>query len=398
GIRIRNEEPSNAGRLARYSYPMTPTETDYLVIGGGIAGLSTAYELAPFGRVCVLERESHLAYHSTGRSAALFTESYGNAVVRGLAIASGTFFRTPPEGFADFPLLQPRGCLFIAREDQLPALNAMHQELNDTGTPMELVDAKDALARVPALRPEYVRAGLYEAGAYDIDVELLLRGYVRGLKARGGKVEQGITVLAANYRGGLWHLSTDRGDYTAPVLVNAAGAWADEFAQLASVAPLGLVPMRRTAATVPSAPHSDINHWPATMDIDEEFYFKPEGGHILVCPADETPSPACDAMPEDLDVAVAVDRVQRAADFDVPRLIRQWAGLRTFAPDRSLVVGFEPQADGFFWVAGQGGYGVLTCAAAARAAAAVITRQEWPADLSALGLQPGQLGAERLRA
>lgn len=373
------------------------TEVDFLIVGGGIAGVSSAYELAAFGRVRVLERESHLGYHSTGRSAALYTESYGNAVVRRLTRASGPFFRAPPPGFAEFPILQQRGTLLIAREDQLETLRSEYEELRTTGVAVNFVDGPAAVGLVPALRPEYVRGAIYESAAQDVDVELLLRGYVRGLKARGGEIVQAAGVNRLEYRAGLWHVFTEQGEHTAPIVVNASGAWADEVAALAGVPQLGLVPKRRTALTVAPIPHEDVRHWPAVIDIDEEFYFKPEGGNVLFSPADETPSAPCDAMPDEWDVAVAIDRVQRATDFAVPRIIRQWAGLRTFVADRALVIGYEPQASGFFWLAAQGGYGIQTSAAAARATAALVTRQAWPADLAALGLQPEHLAPERLK-
>jgi D-arginine dehydrogenase len=370
---------------------------DFLVIGGGIAGISAAAELARYARVRVLEREPHLGYHSTGRSAAHYQESYGNAVVRGLTIATGPFLRNPPPGFTDHPILTPRGTLLIARPNQLAALRTALAELRADSLPVRELDGNEARNLAPVLRREYVDAALYDPGAADIDVELLLRGYARACKARGGEILQGVTVQALERIDGGWRVATDRGEHQAAVIVNAAGAWADLTAELASIAPLGLTPKRRTALTFAPHPHIDVGSLPLVIDVDEQFYFKADAGNVMASPADETDSAPCDAQPEEWDVAVTVERIQVATDFSIQRILRQWAGLRTFATDRTPVVGYDDSRPGFFWLAGQGGYGMQTSDALARAAAALAAQRPWPSDLEELGLEPAALAPSRLR-
>ena len=373
------------------------TDPDFLIIGGGIAGIAAAYELASVARVRVLEQEARLGYHASGRSAALWSTAFGNDTVQLLTRASGPFFRNPPSGFAEHPLIRPRGTLFIANEAQIAALEAAFAALIHGGTRAERVDARSARERVPALREEYVAAAIHEADSQDIDTDLLLQAYARGLKARGGEIVRASAVTSLRYEHGVWRAECDAGRHTARVVVNAAGAWADQVAALASAAPLGLVPMRRTAVIFAPAPHTDSGDWPAVGDIGEQFYFKPDAGRLFASPADETPSVPCDAAPEEWDVALTVERVQRATDLTVPRIEHRFAGLRTFAADRSPVIGYDPEMPGFFWLAGQGGYGLQTAPAAARAAAALATRQSWPADLTELRLSPEALSPARLR-
>lgn len=370
---------------------------DFLVIGGGIAGISAASELARHGRVRVLERETHLGYHSTGRSAAHFQESYGNAVVRALTSATGPFLRNPPPGFTDHPILKSRATLLIARPDQLSALRVAREALRAGGLKVQELDGKEARILAPMLRSDYASAALHDPSAADIDVELLLRGYARACKARGGEILQGIAVHSLERRDHVWRVVTDEGEHRAAVVVNAAGAWADITAGLASIAPLGLVPKRRTALNFAPQPHTDVGSLPLVSDVDEEFYFKGDAGNVMASPGDETDCAPCDAQPEEWDIAVTVERIQRATDFTIPRILRQWAGLRTFAADRTPVVGYDGARPGFFWLAGQGGYGMQTSDAMARAAAALAAHRPWPADLEALGLQPAALDPSRLR-
>ncbi|MHA1530154.1 MAG: NAD(P)/FAD-dependent oxidoreductase [Alphaproteobacteria bacterium] len=369
------------------------TETcDMLVIGAGIAGASAACELSAGARVIVLEAESQPGYHTTGRSAALFTETYGNLTVRTLTSAGRAFFKAPPEGFADHPLLTPRGTLLVARKDQLGALDAMLAE-----TVARRIDAAEAVALNPALNPDYVAAAIHEPGAEDIDVHALHSGYLRALRRRGGLLVTDAAVRALSREGGAWVALTSAGRFAAPVVVNAAGAWCDAVAGLAGVRPCGLVPKRRTAFTFDPPDGLDISGWPATIDIDEQFYFKPDAGRVLGSPADETPSPPCDARPEEIDVALGIDRIERATSLTVRRLVDKWAGLRSFVADKTPVVGMDPAADGFFWLAGQGGYGIQTSPTLARSAAALITTGELPADLIARGLDKAMLAPARLR-
>lgn len=376
---------------------MTTESADVLIIGGGIAGASLAYELATTRHVIVLEGERQAGYHTTGRSAALYSEIYGNAVIRKLSSGGRAFFESPPKGFADHPLLQPRGTLFFAREDQLALLDAEMAELEAEGLLAERVSAEEAVRLVPVLRPDQVAGALFESASQDVDVDALHRGFLRGLAARGGSLRTDASVRALSRKDGVWIAETDAGTYSAPVLVNAAGAWADEIAELAGAKPCGLVPKRRTAFTFDGPEGKEFRGWPAAGDIGESFYFKPDAGRLLGSPADETPSPPCDAQPEELDVAMGVDRIERATTLKIPKLASKWAGLRSFVADKSPVAGFDPDVDGFFWLAGQGGYGIQTSPAMARLAAGLIAEDDIPADLRARGLTRSMLAPERLR-
>jgi D-arginine dehydrogenase len=350
------------------------TETcDILVIGAGIAGASAAYEMSADAHVVVLEQESQPGYHTTGRSAALFTETYGNLTIRTLTSAGRAFFQAPPAEFGEHPLLTPRGTLLTARADQT-----------------------EAIALNPALNPDYIAAAIYEPAARDIDVHALHGGYLRGLRQRGGRLVTGAGVQALSRDGGTWVVITRAGHFAAPIVVNAAGAWCDEVAGLAGVRPCGLVPKRRTVFTFDAPDGLDISAWPATIDIDEQFFFKPDAGRIIGSPADETPSPPCDAQPEELDVALGIDRIEKATNLTVRRLVNKWAGLRSFVADKTPVVGFDPQADGFFWLVGQGGYGIQTSPALSRAVAALITTGDLPAELTARSLKKAMLAPARL--
>ncbi len=346
-------------------------QADVLVIGAGMAGASAACELASAGSVILLERESRPGVHSTGRSAALFTETYGNATVRALTRASRAFLESPPPGFCESAILKARGALFIATEDERARLQTMAEEEAATGA-FEEVSGEEARARVPVLRPEAAVAALYETGAMDIDVDVLHQGFLRALRRRGGRVETDAGLAGLRREGGLWIAETAAGAFAAPVVVDAAGAWGDEVAAMAGLAPIGLQPKRRTAALT-DGPPMDFAGWPLVIGAAETFYFKPDAGRLLITPCDETDSPPCDAQAEDLDVAIAVDRVERATTLSIRRISHRWAGLRTFAPDRTPVCGFDPRAEGFFWLAGQGGYGIQTSPALAKLTARLVT-------------------------
>ncbi|HEY8005090.1 MAG TPA: FAD-binding oxidoreductase [Phenylobacterium sp.] len=371
---------------------------NFIIVGAGIAGLGVAAELAQRHRVLVIEREAHPAFHSTGRSAALYLESYGPPVIRQLTAASRGFFEAPPEGFAETPLLAPRGGLHIAREDQVDELESLADDLAALGMPIERLGADEARARVPILRPGYVARALGEPGAMDIDAHALQLGFQRVARRAGATLNLQAELMAADYAQGRWTVETPQGEASAPVLIDAAGAWADAVAAKAGAAPLGLRPLRRTALVVAPPEGVDPRGWPAVVDVAETFYFKPDAGRILLSPADETPSDPCDAQADELDVAIAVDRVQQAADLPVRRVERAWAGLRTFAPDRVPVVGFDANVPGFFWLAGQGGYGLQTAPALARVAAALAQGEGVPADIAAFGVADEALSPARLSA
>ena len=372
-------------------------EFDFLVVGAGMAGASAAYYLAPLGRVAVLERESQPGYHTTGRSAALFSETYGNATIRGLTTGGRGFYLDPPAGFAEHPLLAPRGALFIGRDDQIPKLDAAVAEIGDLDR-LTRLDAAEVRALVPALKADYVAGAVFEPAAMDIDVNALHQGYLSGLRAEGGALVTDADVTGAEFDDGRWRVETAAGAFRAPVLINAAGAWCDAVARLAGAAPVGLVPKRRTIITFDPPAGVDVSRWPLVVDVDENFYFKPDAGRLLGSPADETPSPPCDAQPEELDIALAVDRIERATELRIGRILNRWAGLRSFVADKSPVAGFDDRREGFFWLAGQGGYGIQTAPGLGRAAAALARGQPIPADLQDLGVAERDLAPHRLRA
>ncbi|HKF71573.1 MAG TPA: FAD-binding oxidoreductase [Stellaceae bacterium] len=372
--------------------------SDFLIIGGGIAGASAGYFLAERGRVLMLEREDSLGYHSTGRSAALYTETYGNAAIRALTVCSGPFFRDPPAGFTEHPLLAPRGVLMAAPPEGEAKFRAAVAEAQHHAPTVRAISQKEALRLCPVLRPEWFRFAFHEPDAMDMDVHAIHQGFLRGLRARGGTIVTGAEVQAISRQASDWNATTRAGDFAAPIVINAAGAWADEVARLAGVRPVGLVPKRRTAFIIDLPAGTDAAAWPVVGDVDETFYFKPEAGRLLVSPADETPVPPCDVQPEEMDVAEAAHRLEARTRIAVTRVVRKWAGLRSFVRDKTPVVGHAPEAPGFVWLAGQGGYGIQTSPSMGRVAAALATGCDLPADLVARGLTATDLLPDRLYA
>ena len=372
------------------------THYTFALIGAGMAGASAGYFLAEHGPLLLLEREDMPGYHTTGRSAAIYSETYGNATIRALTSGGRDFFTAPPQGFTEVPLLTPRGALFIGRSDQQDALERTAREGAELVPSVRRIEAAEACALVPVLRQDYVAGAVLEPDATDMDVNAIHQGFLRGLRARGGEIVTRAAVERLERAQGLWRIATSAGEFTADVLINAAGAWGDELAGLASAAPVGLVPKRRTAITLPAPDGAgDLDAWPLTIDVDEQFYFKPEAGHLLASPADETPMPPCDVQPEELDIAILVDRLQQATSLNVPRIERRWAGLRSFVADKSPVVGFDPACEGFFWLVGQGGYGIQTAPSMGRVAAALAREQEVPTDLRQWGVAASALSPAR---
>jgi len=370
---------------------------DWIVVGAGIAGASVGYFLAPHGRVILLERESQPGYHSTGRSAALYLPSYGPPQVRALTLASRDFLARPPEGFAERPVLAPRGSLTFGTAEQQAVLDQRFHEIRALGIEAMRLDAAATLARVPVLRSELVAGGVLEPDAMDIDVDLLLQGYLRGLRRHGGVIESGVEVREADRDGADWVVSDGRRRWRAPVLIDAAGAWADELALLAGVAPIGLQPMRRSAFVFAPPEGLDLRALPAFLAADESFYVKPDAGMLLGSPANADPVAPHDVVAEELDIAIGIDRIQTFTTLTIRRPARTWAGLRSFVADGGLVGGFDPAAAGFFWLAAQGGYGIQTSAAMGEACAALARGQPLPARLQDFGLAEADLGARRLR-
>ena len=368
---------------------------DFIVVGAGIAGASVAHELARTGSVCLIEAESRAGFHATGRSAALFAPSYGGREIRAVTRASRDFFERPPPGFCDHPLLTSRGCLYIARADQLDRLQGMVDSIRASGGTVADIDTNEASTRVPLIRTGYLAAAALDSDAMDIDVDALHQGFLRGARAAGATLLTDVSATHLQRRHGIWSIEFSGGTISAPVLVNAAGAWADELAEDCGAQRVGLQPLRRTALLVDPPPGVNVRAWPAVIDADEEFYFKPDVTQLLLSPADETPQTPGDAYPEELDVAIAIDRVQAALTIDVHKISHSWAGLRTFSPDRVPVLGFDPQIEGLFWCAGQGGYGIQTAPAMARIAASLARQEPFPADVAAEGLTAGDLSPHR---
>ena len=368
---------------------------DFLVIGAGIAGASIGHELARKSRVVMVEAEARPGVQSTGRSAALFAPTYGGRAIRALTRASRAFFDRPPEGFCDHALLRQRGCLYPARDDQRGSLARMAADIKASGGRVSLIDADAALAYVPLLRRDYVVEAAFDLDAMDIDVDALHHGFLREARAAGAQLWTNERAVAADWRGDYWLVQLSTREVGARIVVNAAGAWADDTAALFGARPVRLSPLRRTAVLVDPPPDCGMNAWPAVIDVDEMFYFKPEAGKLLLSPADETLTGPGDAHAEEVDIAIAVDRVQAALDIEVRRVTHSWAGLRTFAPDRAPVVGFDGLAPGFFWCAGQGGYGIQTAPAMSRTAAALALGGNTPDDVAAEGLDLGAISPAR---
>ncbi len=373
---------------------MSITTADVVVIGAGIAGASAAAGLAETLKVVVLEREAHPAMHSTGRSAALFSEIYGSAPVRALSRASRDFLYSPPGGFVEAPIVRPRGALHIASAAQIAQLDAFCA-LPDIGPAVRRLDSGETHAACSILRPEYVVAAALETASADVDVDLLHQGWLRQFRKLGGDLRLDAEVTELSRSGGGWRIRTASETFHASVVINAAGAWADVVAMMAGVRPIGLQPRRRTAVVVPLPEGQAPDAWPMVIDIDEQFYFRPEAAGLLISPGDETPSDPCDAQPDEWDIAVAIDRVEAATTLQVRRVKRSWAGLRSFVADRSPVVGFAPDAAGFFWLAGQGGYGIQTAPAMGVLATALVLGQGLPSELAEAGVTAETLSAGR---
>ncbi len=372
---------------------------DVVIIGGGIAGAGAGYELARAGRkVVLLERESQPGYHTTGRSAALFAETYGNAPIRALTVASRDFLMNPPAGFAAVPILTPRGALHIGSAAQSGELDSKYDDMRKLVPSVKRLSAAETAARMPVLKPEAVSGGaLAEPDAMDIEVHALHNGLLRGMTAAGGRMITDAEVTGVQQVGADWTVETTKGAFAAPVVINAAGAWSDVIAGMAGVRPIGLKPKRRTAVTFDPPNGIDIHAWPMVIDADEEWYFKPDAGRILLSPCDETDSDPCDAQPDEMDIAIAVDRLETVSTLQVRRLAAKWAGLRSFVDDRTVVCGFDAEKPGFFWLAAQGGYGIQTSAAMARVAAALAQGRGLPQDVVDLGVAEPDLSPARLR-
>lgn len=372
---------------------------DVIVIGAGIAGMSAAGEISKFATVLVLEAESQPAYHSTGRSAALFIEPYENDVVWALTVASGAFFKKPPAGFSDVPLLRLRRGLMIADEEHAGSIDRYIAHWGERCPGLHEVSLDEALAMVPVINTDRVVRTLEDPEIYDIDVHALLQGFLANVRASGGSLVTRARVSSLTRQSNGWRVATAAGEFEAGVVVNAAGSWGGEIGRLAGARDPGLSPMRRTAVLVAPPADVDVNTWPVVHNAGGGLYFKPESGKLMVSPADTTPSQPCDAQPDEIDVAIALDRFQNFTNMPVGRIEHRWAGLRSFVADGLPVVGFDPVQSGFFWLVGQGGFGVQTSPAMGRVAASLVQGNELPDDVRERGVGAAQIspGREALR-
>ncbi|CAB5682066.1 D-amino acid dehydrogenase small subunit [Delftia tsuruhatensis] len=374
---------------------------DFAVIGAGMAGASVAWRLAGAGAsVLVLEREPQPGYHATGRSAAMFMESYGTEQIRALTRASRAFYDAPPEGFCEHALLQPRSVLYVGtvgQEAQLDDALAMYRR---DGLRAERIDARQACALVPCLDEAQLAGAVHDLDAMDIDVAGLHQGFLRGMARAGARLRCGAELAGAERDGqGLWSLTLHDGTRVrARAVVNAAGAWADAVARLCGAQALGIEPRRRSAFTFAAPEGEAIHDWPAVVGVDESFYFKPDAGQLLGSPANADPVAPHDVVAEELDVAIGIDRIESLTRLRIRRPRHVWAGLRSFAPDDDFVIGWDVRREGFFWLAGQGGYGIQTAAGASAAAAALLMHESLPGELLAQGVDAARLSPARFSA
>ena len=364
---------------------------DFIIIGGGIAGLSAAARLAAHGKVVVLEGEDALGYHSSGRSVSFSHYGIGNAAVRALTRHSRPFFEDQPEGFCDTPVASLSPSLYFAEEGALTLLDALEANMGPLVASLERLDEAALTRLFPVIRtgPDAAVRGFLDPTGLKLDADALLQSFARQLRARGGDIRLGQRVEKVERQGDAWSVNDA---VAAPILVNAAGAWCDRIAALAGVTPLGLQPKRRTIIAVD--PGMDMTGWPFVHSASGDFYMLPEAGRLLVSPVDEVEDDPCDAQPDDYDIAFAADRLEHYTTLKVGRIAHRWAGLRTFTPDRTPTTGFASDAPGFLWLCGQGGYGLQTGPAMAAAAESLAAGTAWPFP----DLTPAQIAPERLLA
>ena len=364
---------------------------DILVIGGGIAGLSAAAALSSHAQVQVLEAEEQIGYHSSGRSATMVHYALGDRLVRALTLASRGFFDDPPDVFADAPLGHRVPVLVHAREDERIALEALGAEISHFAR-LERLDAAGVHELCPLLGDDALY-GIADLGGMRLDQHALLQGNVKQLKSRGGEVSTGARIARIERKSGAWTVTSEKGgSFSAPILVNAAGSWADQIANLAGVYPLGLEPKRRTIITFDAPSGTDLGRLPFTKTIGDELYFGAESGRLFASPMDEVPSEPCDAQPDEYEIALTAHRMEQRTTVEVRQIHSKWAGLRTFTSDRRPAAGFAPDAQGFFWLAGQGGFGLQTSPAMAAIVESLIADTPWPvADVDREALLPDRL-------
>jgi len=370
---------------------------DVAVIGGGMAGASIGFELSRHGSVAVLDMEPVLAYHTTGRSAATFLETYGGPQIRALTTGSRAFLEMPPP-FVDSKLLTPRPLIQFARAGRGELVEELYADVRRLVPEVELLSAEQVTKAFPLVRSGYVECGIREPGAMEIDVAALHQGYLRGLSANGGEVVKSAEVDHLTRTGENWTLgSVDGRHWCATEVVNAAGAWGDRIARLAGAKPVGLSPLRRTIFMIKAPQGVETSDLPLFSDVDQGFYVKPEGAQFLCSPADETPCAPMDAKPDEVQIARAIDEINMATMLAARSVTASWAGLRTFAPDHNFVIGPDSRVPGFHWFVGQGGYGIQAAPAAAVVGAALVRGEAVPSRLLDRGLDVAQLTPHRLQ-
>jgi D-arginine dehydrogenase len=370
---------------------------DFCVIGGGIAGLSIAAELSSRAKVLLLEREQDLAYHTSGRSAALYSELSAESTALALSKLARPFLVEPPAGFSEYPLHKDIDCIFTAKDDEAEHIQEQSAKLDNP----QILDIDQMLAKVPILRTggEDICAGLLEAVGFRIDVGALLQGYRKQFKQNGGIIRCDAEVTALTQEKDSWKVQLANNDSVSTLgVINAAGAWGDVLAEMAGVTPLGLTPLRRNIIVFDGPANVDVNQWPAVASITGAYYFLPEAGKLMGSSADEVPSLPCDAQPEEYDIALAAHNIESVTTLDIRQIHHKWAGLRTFAPDRQLVAGYDAAKPGFFWFVGQGGFGMQTSAASARAAALLALEEPLPAEYENAGVTAEVLSPRRFTA
>jgi D-arginine dehydrogenase len=369
--------------------------TDFVIIGGGIAGVSAAAHLAPHGSVSLLEQESTLSYHTTGRSAALFIVNYGGPGSRALARASSSFFEDPPDFAADSALLTDRGAVWVARPDQLADLDRIAEEGRQSEAGTETMTPDDVMKLVPVMKRSVLGGGLHEPSARDIDVAGLHQAFVRILRKHGGEIHTGNQAVRLETTGSGWRVTSTGGTFECDAVINAAGAWGDQVAALAGIAPVGLTPMRRTAFMVPGS--ADYAALPMVVSVGHDYYFRPDGSQLLCSLSEEVPTEPEDAKPSMEDVALAIDRINEATVLGIRTVNSQWTGLRTFSPDGDLVIGEDPTAPAFYWLVGQGGTGIMTAPAYGELVASQVLGTGLPPGLAAAGVDPEVTSPARFR-
>ena len=367
------------------------TDFDYLIIGAGIAGVPIAAHLAKNAVVAVVEMEATPAYHTTGRSAASYEPNYGPAPMLAFTRSSGEFFRRPPAGFAAAPLFTPRGSLVL----DVPGQERAAEKFLANAKGLQEMSVAEIMHLIPAMRPDYATRGFYDDQTGDLDVDQLHQSYLKLFKARGGQIYLDAPVKTVVRKNGRWRASTATGEFSARVLVNAAGAWADHVAQLAGLAGVGLIAKRRSIGVFPVLGFPDFDRWPFVTDCAESWYMKPQSGAMIVSSADATPVEPHDAYADDMAIAEGVDRMMQATTLEVTRLSHSWGGLRVFSPDGSPVIGFDPRVEGFFWLAGLGGYGIQSSPALSRNAALMAQGKPVEDDVIKQGLVMAHILPER---